>query len=261
MPIENLMRFALSVALSTDPGPSEPVRAELVVDAEALGDPAPAIERQLKSRGEQALRDAEVLPATSPDDPRIEVAVEPLPDDAGFRCKLRVVQGDQVVEGTSATTECRLCTDDELAKQVGEAIARVAARIEPEPADEPAPVAADTVPPPVVAVSPNGDGAWRLEKLGKAGIGLAVSGGTAFGLGMGFAVAPLLVRESNARSGQSVGLAGTAVAIVGGAALVSGIVLILVDRQRSLATPTSARVRKRRALVGLRPQSALAWTH
>lgn len=262
MPYQVALRLALSAAMANAPQPDEPVRAELVVDADALGDPAPAIQRQLQSRGERVLRDAEVLPAASDDDARIEVDVEPLPDDAGFRCKLRVVRGGEVVQGTSATTECRLCTDDELAQQVGEAIERVVARIEPEVAEATSDQAESDVPPPVVAAPVDADGGWRLGTMGKAGVGLSVGGAAAFGLGMGFAVAPLLVRQTDGRSGQSVALAGTAVAIVGGAALVSGVVLMLVERKRSRSRRATANRRGGvGAALGLRvqPAPALAW--
>ena len=205
-----------------------PRRAALVVSAESLGPAAPAIERRLRTEGELVLREADVLPAASVADPRIEVEIEALPDEAGYRCKLRITQAGQVVDGADASTECRLCTDDELAKQVSDAVLRIAARI---PADEPPEVAAP-VPGPESTAPPRPP-QWTVGKLGGAGIGLTAGGGLLTGLGLGLAIAPPLVRDSGGRSGSTVTLSGVAVAVVGGAALVSGIVMMLLDRKRS----------------------------
>src|SRR5690606_18311295 len=129
---------------------------------------------------------AEVLSPDDADDPLVHVTIEALPDDAGYRCAYEVRRRGEALEGTRASTECRLCTDAELEAQFTAAIERLVAKL---PRAESAP--ADVVPPPTSAGSSADEAPrpWTIGRMGQAGIGVAVVGAASLGVGLGLAVA------------------------------------------------------------------------
>jgi hypothetical protein len=226
--------LALLLAASA-PDEAEPLRAGLEVDASAVGEAGEVLGKRLSTRGQAVLREAEVLSPRDADDPQVHVTVEALPEDAGYRCAYEVRRNGEPIEGTRASTECRLCTDVELESQFTAAIERLVAKI---PREET--TSTDTVPPPSTA-TPVVDEAprpWAIGRMGQAGIGVSVVGGATLGVGLGLAIA-------GARSSPTQ-TSGIVVAAVGGAVLVTGIVLLAVDRSRSTrVTATAAGVRVR----------------
>jgi hypothetical protein len=207
---------------------SEPVvRAELELDTAKLGEDGELIEQQIRVRGDALLRNREVLPARSPDDPRIVVAIEPLVQDGpGYRCRWAVYRGAVAIAGSEGTSLCKLCTETELVDHVEAAIERAVPQV-------PAQASPDTsVPPADVTERPASSG--KLGTLGKAGIGIGVVGVAVLATGIGLAAVDPTRNQSEL--GHEVGPtrpAGIALAVVGAAALISGVAMLVVDRHRA----------------------------
>ncbi len=236
-----LPRPTLAAAPTAEPIPTVAttvVRAELDVEV-AGGDAGAALAERIRVRGEALLRDHEVLPARSPGDPRILIAIESLGESPGYRCRFGAWRGEAVVAGTDGVSLCELCTEAELVEHVGAAIVRVVEQLPPQtqpppprPVDEP--------------VAGREQGRAPLGKLGKAGVGL-LAGGAVIGLAVGvplLAVRPKTTSVEEERV-ERVGTKpiGIAMVAVGGALLVTGAVLLALDRSR-------ARKSTRRAVLG-----------
>jgi hypothetical protein len=221
----------LALLLGAAPAGDEPLRAGLDVDASELGDGGDALEQRLETRGQAVLREAEVLSPRGDDDPVVSVKIEALPEDAGYRCAYELRRRGEPIEGTQASSECRLCTDVELESQFTAALERLVPKL--SRSEEPM---AASVPPPTpthVDAEPHG---WTIGRMGQAGIGVTAVGAGTLGVGLGLAVA----------GADGVRVSGIATAAIGGAILVTGVVLLAVDRTRSgrvRATATGMRVR------------------
>ncbi|MBK6917370.1 MAG: hypothetical protein IPH07_08230 [Deltaproteobacteria bacterium] len=236
-----LPRSTLAAAPTAEPIPTVAttvVRAKLDVEV-AGGDAGAALAERIRVRGEALLRDHEVLPARSPGDPRILIAIESLGESPGYRCRFGAWRGEAVVAGTDGVSLCELCTEAELVEHVGAAIVRVVEQLPPQtqpppprPLDEP--------------VAGREQGRAPLGKLGKAGVGL-LAGGAVIGLAVGvplLALRPKITSDGQERV-ERVGTKpiGIAMVAVGGALLVTGAVLLALDRSR-------ARKSTRRAVLG-----------
>lgn len=216
------------------------VRAKLDVEV-AGGDAGASLADRIRVRGEALLRDHEVLPARSVDDPRIVIAIESLGESPGYRCRFGAWRGDEVVSGTDGVSVCELCTEAELVEHVGAAIVRVVEQLPPQaqtqappprPIDDPAPARRHARAP--------------LGTLGKAGVGL-LAGGAVLALAVGVPLVLLQRKDTKVQEERVDGVdtkpVGIAMLAVGGAALVAGAVLLGIDRSR-------ARKPVRRAALG-----------
>lgn len=210
---------------------TEPARASVEVDTSALGDDGVALDQRLTTHTQNVMREAEVLPATSEDDPKIVVRVEALPDGAGYRCYYDGRRRGAVIEGSDATSECRLCTDDELAAHIGGGVERLVVRLFADEAEAKAPPSAIRDPRSVPTLDE--PVRWQIGVLGQTGIGLSVGGGFVFGAGLGLALAESLILKDTRKETTPTGTAGLAVATVGVVALGTGITLMLIDRHRN----------------------------
>lgn len=209
-----------------------PARASLDVDATALGEAGPAVGARLTTRGERALRDADILPANDPGDALISIRLDTLPDAVGYRYAYTVTRGGELVEGTRGAAECRLCSEAELTEQLDVAITRLAARLQPK--DAPDAVEPETAPVPVLAPTPApAPAGWTVGPMGGTGIVLTGVGGLILGLGSGLAIAEPVLLQGNADRNVTVSVAGLAVAVAGVALASTGVALMLVERKRS----------------------------
>lgn len=101
----------------------EPARASLVIDTSSLREAGagPAVARQLRIRGDAALRRAALVPGGSIWDPVVTVTVRPLQGPAiGYESRL-VVLG-RPGAGPARELRCPLCTEGELVAQLGGAL-------------------------------------------------------------------------------------------------------------------------------------------
>lgn len=201
-------------------------RAGLEVDTANAGPTGPIMLSRIEELGNLELRRAEILPRRAAEDPVMRIRVE-LRGEQGdtYAILTDVAVNGQSLAGSAREIVCSLCTEGEAVERARSELLRlvpfVRARFRPA-ASKP------TEPPPVIVPPPD----KSLGTLGKAGIGLLAGGALAFGTGLGLTLAnpppdpddPL--RQINLRP------AGFAVLGVGAAAVVSGAVLLILDRRK-----------------------------
>jgi hypothetical protein len=209
-----------------------PLRATLEVDAANAGEGHDVIERRVEERGAVVLRDAGVLPAQSRNDPMIHVTISEVgTQDPGYRYRVAIA----AEHGWSAEGTCQLCTEGELVQKVEATLAEAASHL---PRHEAAPV-----PPPSAATKPTKSDrrSANLGKMGKAGIGLLVSGALVTSIGIGLAVAQPRVKDDTPLEKTTTRPPGYALVGIGAATLITGAILLSVDRtkvRRTAVAPT-----------------------
>lgn len=221
---------------ATDGDTAVPViaRAGLEIDTAEAGATGPILLSRLEELGNLELRRAEILPRRAGDDPviRVRIAARGKAGDTYAIVSEVTVRG-VTVEDSQREVVCTLCTEGEAVERARSELLRLVpfvrarfqargARTDANPAEPSrhAPQAADS----------------RPRTARKLGIGLLAGGTLAFGTGLGLALArprpdpddPL--REITTRP------AGYAVLAVGAAAIVSGAVLLILDRRPARRT-------------------------
>ncbi|WP_096328083.1 hypothetical protein [Nannocystis exedens] len=207
-------------------------RASLAIDTNGAGPAGPVIHERLDEVGNRQLRRAEVLPGRGPRDPWIRVTVRALPgDEPGYVIGSGLYVGDDPVGDSVHETECRLCTE-------GEAVERGTAEIERlvpfvrdfAQAEREARIKAAAPPPeppkPEAPPPPKG-----LGGRGKAGVALLAVGGVGFFVGLGLAVKPPRPDPDMPLYEISTRPAGAITLSIGLAAVITGAVLLALDRK------------------------------
>ncbi len=245
--------LALTLALTLAPTPARAlapapsngvVRAALSIDTTALGPAAEGVKERIRVRGEAQLREEDVLPAKSAEDPVIAIAVEPLGKEPGYRCTFAVKKGDEIVAGTEGTTLCQLCTEDELVDHVDAAIERVVPQIPVSTSSTTA--AAGGAPQPI---APPPARTPELRGLGRGGLALAIVGGVAVGVGVGLAARQVPEGE---RSPGPMRVGGITLASISVGMLVAGLAMVAVDLRRNHAE-------RKAAVHAARSRSRASW--
>jgi hypothetical protein len=187
------------------------------------------------------LRDAGVLPASSRTDPIIHVAIAEVgTQDPGYRYRVSIA-GD---EGWSSEGTCQLCTEGELVQKVEGTLTEAASHL---PRHEAAPA-----PAPTPRSSPPSDRERSpLGKLGKTGIGLLVGGTLVAGVGIGLAAAPPRIKEDAPLEKTTTRPPGYALIGIGAAALITGAILLSLDRTKAKRTTVAPTFSRSTALVVL----------
>ena len=208
-------------------------RAGLEIDTTAAGPSGPVMLSRLEEVGNLELRRAEILPRRAGDDPVIRVKVEVRGKEGDtYAIFSEVTVRGQVVEGSAREVVCSLCTEGEAVDRARSELLRLVPFVRARFRAAAAKPTDNTPPPPVV--TPTEDRKKKpLGALGKAGIGLLAGGVVLLGTGIGLAVPeprpdpddPL--REINTRP------VGYAVLGVGAAAIVTGAVLLVLDRRKA----------------------------
>lgn len=229
-------------------------RASLELDTTAAGPSGPIIHSRIDELGNRQLRRAEILPGRGVRDPWIKITVRTLgSEEPGFIIDSALIVEGQTVPDSAHQTECRLCTEGEAVERATAEVERLvplvreraqaAAAAEPQPSPDPP---KDTTP--AQPEPPRG-----LGTKGKAGVALLAVGGVGFVVGVGLLVpAPRPdpndpLREINTRP------AGGALLGVGVAALITGGVLLALDRKaarRTSVAPTVSRTGAGLMLIG-----------
>jgi hypothetical protein len=198
-----------------------------------------------------------VLPAR-PDagDPVIRIDVDVLAGpDPGYQCEIWIDHRGEVV-GERRKVECTLCTESEIVQRVETTVSELVAllpaettaedEVEPEPEPEPAPEPKPQGPP--------DDGRVRLGALGKTGAALIALGATGAGVGAVLVALPPKVDQDDPLYETTYRPPGIATLAAGAAVLVSGVVMLVVDRRR-------ARTRTTALVPTLGPSAAgVVWT-
>jgi hypothetical protein len=233
-----------------DEGEAEsiPVRASLNVDASAVGEAGSVLESRIRAQVDQLRLKEEVLPGDEKDDPIVTVVERSLSGDAiGYEVEVSVQHHGEVIADTFRAEQCKLCTEGEVVDQaegmVGALVPTlrnlangVESSAEPVPPVEKEPSAAEEIQKtPDSAESRSEDKKRRpLQAMGKAGVALIVLGGAGLGTGVGLALAPDRPKGGDeAYYLQSTRAAGYGVVAGAGAVLITGIVLLGVDRRKA----------------------------
>lgn len=224
-------------AAATDGDPSVPViaRAGLEIDTAEAGAAGPVLLSRLEELGNLELRRAEILPRRAGDDPVIRVRIA-LRGEAGdtYAIASEVTVRGVTVEDSLREIVCALCTEGEAVERARSELLRLVpfvrarfrpttARSEAKPAAAPGPAS----PPPTDT---------RRRTAGKVGVGLLVGGALAFGTGLGLALAKPRPDPDDPLREIDTHPAGYAVLAVGATAIVSGAVLLILDRRPSRRT-------------------------
>ncbi len=218
-----------------DPDGNVPViaRAGLEVDTSAAGPSGPVMLSRIEELGNLELRRAEILPRRAAEDPVIRVRVEVRGSEGDTYAIFSelAVAGDTLA-GSAREVVCSLCTEGEAVERArGELLrlvpfVRARFRANRNPTTRPSDTTGPADPPP----PPPPD--RRLGKLGKAGIGVLAGGVVLLGAGIGLAVPEPRPNPDMPLDATSTRPAGYALIGVGAAALVSGAVLLALDRRK-----------------------------
>lgn len=204
------------------------VRASLAIDTNEAGPSGPIIHERLDELGNRQLRRAEVLPGRGTKDPWIQLTVKALPgDEPGYKIASGLFVDGQAIAGSLNETECRLCTEGEAVERGTSEVERLVPFIRDHARTRYEAQLRAAQPPPQVDEPPK---PAPLGAKGKAGVGLLAGGAVALGVGIGLALRPDTPDPNMPLNDISTKPAGGAVIGVGAAALVTGAILLALDR-------------------------------
>lgn len=237
--LANSLAFSLAISMGI-PGSAlgstavwQPARGSCEVDTSAVGEEGPALKKRIESRAGDILLDNEVLPAKDADDALIKVQIAPAPnDDPGWVAAVFIEQGGTVVADTTREIDCKLCTEGELVDKVAEVLAELVPTIESEPVDPDGGGAGEPEPEPEPQPETPEPKDKKLGTLGYAGIGAAALGVIGVGVGAGLIAKGEVPLDDDPAQQKNYVRPGAAALGVGGAILVAGVVLIVVDQMQ-----------------------------
>lgn len=201
-------------------------RAGLEVDTATAGPNGPVMLTRLEELGNLELRRAEVLPRRHIDDPVIHLRLELRNGEAeAYAIFSDVRVRGEPIEGSAREVQCPLCTEGEAVERARSELVRlvpfVRARFRPtKKPDQTRPIPQPAPPSP------------GLGTLGKTGVGLLVGGTAVFAAGLGLAIAKPPANPDNPLVVQPTRPVGYALVGVGASALISGAVLLILDRRK-----------------------------
>jgi hypothetical protein len=203
-------------------------RAGLEIDTSGAGPAGPVLMSRLEELGNLELRRAEILPRRTGEDPVIRVRVELRGQEGDtYAITSEVAVRGATLEGSPREIVCSLCTEGEAVERARSELLRLVpfvrarfrgrtdAKPKPDPAPGPAPAPRDT----------------RPGTAGKVGIGLLAGGALAFGTGLGLALVKPRPDPDDPLRAIDTRPAGYGVLAVGVAAIVTGAVLVILDRR------------------------------
>lgn len=235
-----------SAAPAGAPTATEPRYATVEIDTSDVGEEGPVIKRRTRERTDVVLRAANVLPGRTSDDPLIHVDIDELTgSEPGYQCEVWISRAD-VVLGERRRVECTLCTETEIVERVETTVSELVAQldvlleVQPEPdeplgePDEPEPTTAPA------SGSPATDaGRAPLGALGKTGIALIAMGIAGAGVGAVLVALPPKVDQDDPLYETTYRPPGVGTLAAGAAVLVTGVVLLVVDRRRARSRTTA----------------------
>lgn len=244
-----------SVRAVTAPAQEDPeVFASVKVDAEGFGEVGSKVSTRVVAEAETTLEAEGIKRRTGVDDIVVFLKVTPPPSgDEGYMLGIAVTHlGQPITETIEA--DCELCVEDELIELVDAKIrellpkirehmaqvqADAAAAAAEAQAEEPEPEPEIEPPPPIVEEEPKGMGG--KGKAGAALLGLGAAGAVA---GVIMAVRPpTQISPDNGYELRRTQPPGYATLAVGGALLVTGAVLLVLDsRERKRSRPKATSV-------------------
>ncbi|MBA3549352.1 MAG: hypothetical protein H0T76_23000 [Nannocystis sp.] len=219
-----------SDAADTDADTAVIARAGLEIDTAEAGPAGPVLMSRLEELGNLELRRAEILPRRAGDDPVIRIRFERRGEEGDtYAIFSEVAVRGEVLEGSPRQIVCSLCTEGEAVERARSELLRLvpfvrarfrAVRTAPKPTPTPAPET--RVPPPDAP----------LRTSGKVGVGLLAGGALVFGTGLGLALTQPHPDKDDPLREVDLRPPGYAVLAIGAAALVTGAVLLILDRRK-----------------------------
>lgn len=228
-------------------------RANLEIDTTRAGPAGPIIHSRLDELGNLRLRRAEILPGRGARDPWIKIGVQALSgEDPGYVIRSALMLAGKPVADTAYETECRLCTEGEAVERAVAEIERLVPLVRERALGRQD--AAQPAEPPRAVVE--GPAAPRgLGGRGKAGIALLALGGVGLGAGAGLALLEPRPDPDEPLNVITTRPPGFALIGVGAAAVITGAVLVVLDRRsprrRASLAPALVRAGGGLALVGV----------
>lgn len=221
-----------------------PSPVAIEIDAKTLGSFEEGIVERVNHEAADDIADAGMIPATTASS-KIAIVVEFVGGKkTSYAYRMVAIVDDEEIESSRASGTCEKCVQEDVVARIDAEIPAQLAAIgaarssaTPAPAAPVRPPTADATPPssPSPDAKPRGIGA-----LGKAGIALGVIGVAALGTGIGLALRPTRFGQDAADTERDTGrktlAPGIALAVVGGAAIVAAIPLLVVDRRRAKRT-------------------------
>ncbi|MEZ4380036.1 MAG: hypothetical protein R3A79_01720 [Nannocystaceae bacterium] len=227
-------------------------RATLVVDTSTLEEGAAVIQERIREGLSVTLRDLEILPAKQASAPVLRVELWQHDGDFHYSFAITLERGENRRQELRHTGECDACTEGEIVGRVLEAVDGLAVDLcaateqaEAKEAAAPPPEEPEATPPPPPQLD---DAALRddpalnepaapvsrpLGAAGKGGVAALCLGAAAVVVGSILAVrepTPLTDRPLYVRNTQP---PGVAVASAGAGVVLTGAILLLVDRARA----------------------------
>lgn len=154
-------------------------KGRVFIDATALGEAGPYLAGESTKRASECLVAEGVASTDAPAGPELRVTIAP-GETTGYSITYVIVYDGEELEGSAGASDCQLCTEGELLDRV-DAIAKEQAPKMVEPVEEP-----DIEPEDgggVQIVPPGGEGEDTTPEgmggMGKAGVALLVAGGAA----------------------------------------------------------------------------------
>lgn len=224
------LALALPEVALAAPEASPPLRVAFTIDTSEVGEEGPVIKRRIDERGAVLLRELEVLPARDDDDPRLIATIRQDPSDP-FNYTFAITLVDQSGETRlDARGECPQCTESALTERVLATVRTAIGRLrELERGDEAVPEGPPE-PPPVSALEPTPKAG--LGTAGKAGLGLTIVGVVGASAGLGLTLNPVRTRPDDPLHTIDTRPPGIGLLAAGGAVLITGVVLLVVDQAR-----------------------------
>lgn len=234
---------------SVPPPPLEgpPRIGRLYVDADGIGAGGPVIAGRSMRAGTGALEGQGVTITQAPAGPELRIKLTER-DAGGYRVEYEIVYDGKTVKDGTGGFDCQLCTEDELVEKVEALTIQVAPKLvvpKDDPGVGPGPGPDPDGDDPDVGPDPDGgkvtgpvadDDPNALRGMGKAGVGLLVVGG----LGAIAGVTMVVIKDKSFPAEhprtdqlQSTHTPGWVALGVGAAALITGGVLLGLDRKQA----------------------------
>lgn len=230
--------LALAVAVTVVPreasaAPTEVVaRASLEIDTTTAGPSGPIIHSRLDELGNRQLRRAEVLPGRGARDPWIKITVRAVAgDEPGFVISSVLYADGQPVAESAHEGECRLCTEGEAVERATAEVERLVPFVREHAQTQQQKVEQAEQPKPQPEPQPDVPEARPLGARGKAGIFLLALGGVGVGVGTGLALLEPRPDPKMPLNEIRTQVPGFAAIGVGAALVITGAVLVALDRR------------------------------
>ena len=209
---------------------AEPVRVGFRVETQGVGGGAEAMKKKILELAAGVCEEQGIEDAQDKQDPRVVVVVERAgsEEQPGYVVGFSIEKGKEIVVGSARQLDCSLCTGTELVEAIEKQLPdllELAGEHQVPVKGGVGVVDGNGEVPPVVPVKDE----RKLGGLGFAGIGLGVVGLAGVGAGVGLMVrgveplGPDFAEQTNYRT------PGTVILAVGGAALIAGVAMIVVD--------------------------------